>query len=141
LAAIALARPAGLAGAGLENVDSDKREAKAVLCAVAMGRVPFEQGATPLRTDEGVSALQIMRPPNPRSKPVYWMGRQWAVTSYGVEARDGTYPIEARRIWEDNEGWGWVHQMEEKNWVDLPDFVEALRLARQRWPKRRGSLA
>lgn len=26
---------------------------------------------------------------------IWWQGRQWAVTAYGIEARDGTYHIEA----------------------------------------------
>ncbi len=67
--------------------------------------------------------------------PIYWKGRQWAVTSYGIEARNGKYPIKGERVWEDNEGYGWVEHMAEKKWVDLSDFVEALRLARARWPK------
>jgi len=57
------------------------------------------------------------------------------VTSYGIEARDSTYVIAKQRVWEENEGYGWVDHLQEKEWVDLPDFVEALRLARQRWPK------
>lgn len=71
----------------------------------------------------------------PLSKPVYWKGRQWAVIGYGVEARDGKYVIEGSRVWEDSNGHGWVEHMDEKTWVDLPDFVEALRLARARWSK------
>ena len=71
-------------------------------------------------------------------EPIYWKGRQWAVTSYGIEARDGKYPIKGERVWEDNEGHGWVEHMAEKEWVDLSDFVEALRLARARWPKTAG---
>jgi len=71
----------------------------------------------------------------PLQEPIYWKGRQWAVTSYGIEARDGKYHIEGKRVWEDSNGHGWVDHMEEKEWVDLPDFVEALRLARARWPR------
>ena len=66
------------------------------------------------------------------SKPIYWQGRQWAVTAYGVECRDGTYWIEADRIWEEEDRYGWVRHMGEKEWVDLPDFAEALRIARRR---------
>jgi hypothetical protein len=29
---------------------------------------------------------------------VWWQGRQWAVTAYGIERRDGAYVIEARRL-------------------------------------------
>lgn len=68
-------------------------------------------------------------------EPIYWQGRQWAVTSFGIEARDGKYPIAGSRVWEDNGGHGWIEHMEEKEWVDLSDFTEALRLARARWPR------
>jgi hypothetical protein len=70
------------------------------------------------------------------SRPIHWTGRQWAVTEYGVEARDGTYPIDYRRLWLSEGRHGWVEHMSEKDWVDVPDFVEALRLARKRWPRR-----
>lgn len=69
------------------------------------------------------------------AEPVYWTGRQWAVTSFGIEARDGKYIIAKDRLWEDEESYGWVRHMADKNWADVPDFVEALRLARKRWPQ------
>lgn len=61
---------------------------------------------------------------------IFWKGRQWAVTSYGVECRDGSYAIAKDRLWEFEEKWGWVRQMAPKAWVDLTDFAEALRIAR-----------
>lgn len=62
--------------------------------------------------------------------PVLWQGRQWAVTEYGIEARDGTYAISARRLHEDERrGWSWHQQMEEKEWVDLADFDTAFEIA------------
>ncbi len=64
------------------------------------------------------------------SLPIFWQGRQWAVTSYGVECRDGTYFIEKERLSEDEGEFGWVRHLSEKIWIDLPDFAEALRLAR-----------
>jgi hypothetical protein len=51
-----------------------------------------------------------------------------------TECRDGTYAIARRRIWEDEGDYGWIKHMGEKEWVDLPDFAEALRIARRRWP-------
>jgi hypothetical protein len=66
------------------------------------------------------------------TEPIYWQGRQWAVTPFGVECRDGTYVIEASRLWEGDKDHGWIMQMAEKCWVDLPDFAEALRIARRR---------
>jgi hypothetical protein len=55
------------------------------------------------------------------------------VTAYGVECRDGTYAIEKNRIWENEEEYGWVMHMSGKDWPDLEDFAEALRIARRRW--------
>jgi hypothetical protein len=98
------------------------------------------------------AARDLSRPPGPQSsKPIrvcgdqlswpFWQGRQWAVTSYGVECRDGTYRVEKDRLWENDEDHSWVHHMAEKNWVDLPDFAEALRVARQHFaePRKRGA--
>ena len=34
----------------------------------------------------------------PLSVPVYWIGRQWAVTAHGIEGRDGKYAIAADRV-------------------------------------------
>jgi hypothetical protein len=66
---------------------------------------------------------------------IYWQGRQWAVTSHGLENRDGTYAIDKSRLWEQEDDYGWVRHMAEKVWVDLPDFAEALRIGRRRWRK------
>lgn len=65
------------------------------------------------------------------SRPVLWRGRQWAVTKYGVECRDGTYCIDADRLDENEQTHPWVRHMAAKEWVDLPDFAEALRIARR----------
>jgi hypothetical protein len=58
--------------------------------------------------------------------PVWWRGRQWAVTEYGIEALDGRYVIEASRLTEDIEIYGgWPAHIGKKIWVDVPDFVTA----------------
>lgn len=62
--------------------------------------------------------------------PIHAIGAQWAVTSYGVEARDGTYAIEAKRLWEDEKDYGWKKHMSEKEWVDLDDFNRVIDWAR-----------
>jgi hypothetical protein len=63
--------------------------------------------------------------------PILWQGRQWAVTSFGLEARDGRYPISARHLSELAPGeLGLIANMSIKPWVDLPDFVAALAVAR-----------
>jgi hypothetical protein len=55
------------------------------------------------------------------SPPIYWQGRQWAVTPFGVECREGTYVIANDRLWENEERYGWVRHMAGKTWTDLPD--------------------
>jgi hypothetical protein len=37
--------------------------------------------------------------------PIWWQGRQWAVTEYGIGARDGTYAIAAHRLAQDIPDW------------------------------------
>lgn len=55
---------------------------------------------------------------------VWWQGRQWAVTEFGIEARDGTYTIKADRLAE-NFGHAWPAHVCEKMWVDQEDFCTA----------------
>ncbi len=69
----------------------------------------------------------------PLREPIYWTGRQWAVTAFGIEARNGVYPIPKRRLWDEEGDFGWVQQLAAKPWIDLEDFAEALRLARARY--------
>jgi hypothetical protein len=56
---------------------------------------------------------------------IWWRGRQWAVTEYGIEALDGTYSFEAKRLTEDIEDWGWPAHMAEKDWVDTEELATA----------------
>lgn len=56
-----------------------------------------------------------------RLDTVWWQGRQWAVTEYGIECRDGSYQIEADRLSEPD----WGPHMKEKEWVDFDDFATA----------------
>lgn len=71
----------------------------------------------------------------PLAQPIHWTGSQWAVTSLGIEARNGKYHLVSSRVWEETLGHGWIDHMAEKDWVDIHDFTEALRIARARWPK------
>jgi hypothetical protein len=64
--------------------------------------------------------------------PVIWQGRQWAVTSYGLECRDGAYTIEAKRLAEGLRGehpYSWVAHVGKKLWCDVDDFATAYLLA------------
>lgn len=63
---------------------------------------------------------------------ILWRGRQWAVTTHGIEALDGTYSFEAHRLAEDLHvrGYGgWPSHMSEKDWVDIDDFITAWLIA------------
>jgi hypothetical protein len=63
--------------------------------------------------------------------PVWWRGRQWAVTKYGIEALDGTYAIAADRLTEEirTDYGNWPVHMAEKNWLDHEDFFTAWMVA------------
>jgi hypothetical protein len=65
-----------------------------------------------------------------RLSKILWKGRQWAVTTYGLEERAGQYHVQKSRLWKDEANYGWVQHMSEKPWCDLADFTEALRIAR-----------
>jgi hypothetical protein len=67
-----------------------------------------------------------------RLRKAYWKGRQWAATQFGVECRDGSYSIPRSQLWEEETEYPWIRHMSEKNWVDLEDFAEALRVARSK---------
>jgi hypothetical protein len=68
-------------------------------------------------------------------RDIYWVGRQWAVTGYGIQACDqkqkGQFDIEVSRIWED----GALESMRALNWFNIEDFSKALAVARARFPE------
>jgi hypothetical protein len=59
---------------------------------------------------------------------IWWQGRQWAVTAYGLECRDGTYVIDKKRLLEDAD-YGLVRHVGTKSWVDVDDFATAYLVA------------
>lgn len=65
-------------------------------------------------------------------RDIYWLGRQWAVTGYGIQAVDqrrfGQHDIEAARI-DDQEV---IAALEAFGWFDVEDFREAVHQARRR---------
>lgn len=65
-------------------------------------------------------------------RDIYWLGRQWAVTGYGIQAVDqrrfGQHDVEANRI-DDQDAIG---ALEALSWLDVEDFREALRQAKRR---------
>ncbi len=68
-------------------------------------------------------------------RDIYWVGRQWAVTGFGVQAVDqrlkGAFDIEASQVWDD----GLEVRMRRHSWVNADDFGTALMRARQRFPE------
>jgi hypothetical protein len=67
-------------------------------------------------------------------RDIFWVGRQWAVTGYGLQACDqkqkGKFDIESARLWED----GVLEAMRELTWLNAEDFDKALTVARKRYP-------
>ncbi len=68
-------------------------------------------------------------------RDIYWVGRQWAVTGYGMQAVDqrlkGRFDIEASRLWED----GLSEGLNAGGWLNGEDFAKALSVARARYPQ------
>jgi hypothetical protein len=71
-------------------------------------------------------------------RDIFWVGRQWAVTGYGLQACDqkqkGQFDIEAARLWDD----GLVATMHAKEWLNAADFDKGLEIARERYPEQPG---
>ena len=53
----------------------------------------------------------------------WWRGRQWSVTEFGLERRDGLYAIPAECL--DGIGRSWPQHMAEKRDIDQTDFITA----------------
>ncbi len=68
-------------------------------------------------------------------RDIYWVGRQWAVTGYGLQAVDqkqkGKFDIEAPRLCED----GLLESLRAEKWLNIDDFEKALAVARRRFPE------
>ena len=68
-------------------------------------------------------------------RDIFWVGRQWAVTGYGVQAVDpklkGQFDIEVSRLWED----GLADSLHRDGWLNREDFDKALSVARARYPE------
>ncbi len=68
-------------------------------------------------------------------RDIYWVGRQWAVTGFGVQAVDqrlkGDFDIDLSRIWDEE----LQARMRGHAWVNADDFDKALTMARRRFPE------
>jgi hypothetical protein len=62
----------------------------------------------------------------PLHRDIYWVGRQWAVTGYGMQAIDqrlnGIFDIEVSRLWEDS----LAERMYALQWLNVADFDKGL---------------
>lgn len=65
-------------------------------------------------------------------RDIYWLGKQWAVTGYGIQAvskkHNMKFDIDASQIWKDDLD----AAMRDEPWFDAKDFAEAVDRARQR---------
>jgi hypothetical protein len=68
-------------------------------------------------------------------RDIFWIGRQWAVTGFGLQAVDqrlkGAFDVESTRLWEDD----LPQRMRALAWINADDFNKALDLARGRFPQ------
>jgi hypothetical protein len=66
---------------------------------------------------------------------IYWVGKQWAVTGYGIQAcnqkQRGKFDIEYARLWED----GVLEKLRAEKWLNVEDFDQALEVARKYHPE------
>jgi hypothetical protein len=68
-------------------------------------------------------------------RDIYWVGKQWAVTGFGIQACDqrkkNQFDIEASRLWED----GVQETLRAEPWFNREDFDKALAAARKHYPQ------
>jgi hypothetical protein len=68
-------------------------------------------------------------------RDIFWVGRQWAVTGFGIQAVDqrlkGAFDIEEARLWEE----GLVERTRAFSWLNHDDFSRALDIARSHFPE------
>jgi hypothetical protein len=71
----------------------------------------------------------------PLHRDIYWVGRQWAVTGYGMQAIDqklnGIFDIEVSSLWDDSLS----ERMHALTWLNVADFEKGLAAARRHYPQ------
>jgi hypothetical protein len=74
-------------------------------------------------------------------RDIFWIGRQWAVTGYGIQAVDqrlrGVLDVEVARLWDDD----FIAGRRAKPGLNIEDFDNALSIARTRYPQAGGVIA
>ena len=67
-------------------------------------------------------------------RDIHWIGRQWAVTGYGMQAinqkHGGQFDIDIAHLWDD----GLLEAVSEQKWFNADDFSKGLAIARKRFP-------
>lgn len=68
-------------------------------------------------------------------RDIFWVGRQWAVTGYGIQAcnqkQKGQFDIQGSRLWDD----GVLERLRAEPWLNTEDFEKALEVARKHYPE------
>ena len=68
-------------------------------------------------------------------RDIYWVGRQWAVTGYGLQAcnqkQKSQFDIEGVRLWEE----GALERLRAETWLNAEDLEKALAVARKYYPE------
>lgn len=77
----------------------------------------------------------------PLHRDIFWVGKQWSVTGYGMQAIDpklkGKFDIEVSRIWDDD-----LHDaLSAEKWFNAKDFDKGLAEARKHYPQPAGKAA
>jgi len=77
----------------------------------------------------------------PLHRDIFWVGKQWSVTGYGMQAIDqklkGKFDIEVSRIWDDDLD----DALSEEKWFNAGDFDKGLAEARKHYPQPPGRAA
>jgi hypothetical protein len=67
-------------------------------------------------------------------RDIHWIGRQWAVTGYGLQAinqkHGGQFDIDIAHLWDE----GLTESLREQKWFNADDFAKGLAMARKRYP-------
>lgn len=71
----------------------------------------------------------------PLHRDIFWVGKQWSVTGYGMQAIDqklkGKFDIEVSGIWDDD----LQDALSGEKWFNAKDFDKGLAEARKRYPQ------
>jgi hypothetical protein len=68
-------------------------------------------------------------------RDIHWIGRQWAVTGYGMQAinqkHGGQFDIDVAHLWDE----GLTESLREQKWFNPDDFAKGLAIAKKRFPE------